>query len=216
MARILISWLIWVGVVSLCGIAQADTDCGSLTNAYGPFDYTNPEHFNQRLPIVTGAHFTSKVESLIGGQSGELVRDIDYTLRAFPNHHRALHAMSSLQLRSNFRVTPPIRTADCYFLRALRFKPEDSTVRMLYGIYLHKRGRFDEAIQFYNEALAAVPDDIETHYNLGLLYCDIKDFPSAKIHAQKAYAAGYPLPGLRNRLIKAGAWNKESGKNDVN
>ena len=28
--------------------------CGSLDNAYGPFDYTNPRHFREMLPRVEG------------------------------------------------------------------------------------------------------------------------------------------------------------------
>src|SRR5882672_10328606 len=64
--------------------------CGALPNAYGPFDY-RIEH--DKLAIVEAYHFTSQVELLIRGQSGALGADLDYTLRAAPNHHRALVAM---------------------------------------------------------------------------------------------------------------------------
>ena len=59
-----------------------------LHNAFGPFDYRTAT--KDKLKLVESYHFTPKVESLIGGQSGTLGADIDYTLRAFPNHPRAL------------------------------------------------------------------------------------------------------------------------------
>lgn len=73
--------------------------CGSLENAYGPFDYTNPDDFKNKLPLVEIAHFTPKVEGLMGGKSGYLWGDLDYTLRAFPNHHRALYAFVRYEIR---------------------------------------------------------------------------------------------------------------------
>lgn len=207
--------------VALCAAANVPAqesitmDCGALRNHYGPFDYTNADHYANNLPVVERRHFTLEVEALVRGETGSIELDLNYTLRTFPNHHRALYAVAKLQLRSGFRRMRDYLTADCYFDRAMRFKPDDAKVRMLYGLYLHKKGNFDEAMLRYKEALVAVPDDIELHYNIGLLYCDLKDYPAAIPHAQTAYAAGYPLPGLRNRLIKAGAWDQDSGKSDV-
>ena len=42
------------------------------------------------------------------------------------------------------------------------------------------------------------------HYLLGLVLMDLKDFPAAQEHARRAYELGYPLPGLRDRLARAG------------
>jgi tetratricopeptide (TPR) repeat protein len=42
------------------------------------------------------------------------------------------------------------------------------------------------------------------NYLLGLLFADLLDFEAAREHARKAYELGYPLPGLRDRLAKAG------------
>jgi hypothetical protein len=33
-----------------------------------------------------------------------------------------------------------------------------------------------------------------------------KDYELAKTYAKKAYELGFPLPGLKNQLIKAGKW----------
>ena len=77
----------------LAASAVGEAACGPLeTGGYGPYDYTNPIHFREKLPIVEGAHFDAGVESLRGHlkkNAGTLDGDLDYTLRAFPNHHRA-------------------------------------------------------------------------------------------------------------------------------
>ena len=46
----------------------------------------------------------------------------------------------------------------------------------------------------------------EIHYNLGLIYLELGDADRALEQAHAAYALGYPLPGLRNRLQRMGKW----------
>ncbi len=179
--------------------------CGDLANAYGPYDYTDAVHRRDNLPIVEHFHFTESVESLRQGRSDTIAGDLDYTLRAFPNHHRALHAMARYQI-DNPRPDSRYYTADCYFDRAMRWRPEDAQVRMIYGIYLNKKGDRTAALAQYKSALALEPESPEINYNAGLLYVELKDYAAARTHAHKAYAAGYPLPGLRNRLKRLGAW----------
>ena len=90
--------------------AQVDANyCGSLANGYGPYDYRPDHHIQapgdqsphtEKRMLVDGAHFTPRVENLIGAQSGGQVgdpgADLNYTLRAFPNHHRTGHQSGSL------------------------------------------------------------------------------------------------------------------------
>ena len=44
----------------------------------------------------------------------------------------------------------------------------------------------------------------ELEYALGLSYFESKEYEAARQHARTAYKLGYPLPGLMNRLEKAG------------
>ena len=77
---------------------------------------------------------------------------------------------------------------------------------MLYGIYFHKNGDLDEALEKYQKALEIEPGSAEAHYNVGLLHVDRGELESAVGHAQRAYELGYPLHGLKNRLQREGAW----------
>ncbi len=186
--------------------AQEAQGCGPLGNAYGPWDYSDAAVRAQRLSIVEQYHFTSEVEALQAGHSGDLAHDIDYTLRAFPNHPRALWAMARLQLRDGYPPNAHYYSAECYFDRALRWRPEDPAVWFVYGLYLHRKKDLDGAIEKYRRALELQPNNLEAHYNLGLAYAERKQYSEAREQAKLAYAGGYPLPGLRRILEKNGQW----------
>jgi tetratricopeptide (TPR) repeat protein len=191
--------------------AEIVMGCGEILQGdyNGPYDYTNPIEVEKWLPVVESYHFSSDVEQLVSGTHGRVdpMADIAYTLRTFPNHHRALYAMVRYQLEMKDPPTPGIRgSADCYFYYAMRLQPNDGTVLAIYGIYLHRVGRLDEALERYNQALEFASDSADLHYNLGLLYFDLSNFESSREHAIQAYDLGYPLPGLRTKLQKAGKW----------
>lgn len=194
----------------LAGAALIPTiACGDLRppGQFGPFDY-------RALPpnakgLVEGAHFTPKVENLIAGNSGSVAGDIDYTLRAIPNHPRALLAMTRLVMRlKNERPAGARFPAECYFERAVRFAPDDPMPHVLYASYLKNHQRMGEAKQQLAQAeqMRGDPSSFDIDYNLGILYLDLGEPDKAAAAAQRAYALGAPLPGLMKRLKAAGKW----------
>ena len=213
-----IALLIILVVANNLQAKEKNSFCGPLypPAQYGPFDYTDSAYKKVELPMVESGHFTSKVKNLISGNTTtDIGGDIDYTLRAFPNHYQALVAMGKLSLREKtVRPKGATYTVDCYFERAIRFKPGDGMVRMLYGNYLLKLGgRSDDVIEQYHEAIRLEPENANINYNIGLLYLKKKDYELAIVHAKKAYELGFPLPGLRNKLVKSGKWDGELDEN---
>jgi tetratricopeptide (TPR) repeat protein len=194
---------------TLPSAAQSFEECGELANAYGPFDYRTSR---DKLYIVEGAHFTADVESLRRGASGSIGGDLDYTLRASPNHHRALIAMANLGRKLNTEQPPGAKyTVPCYFDRAIRFAGNDGVVRLIFGTYLSRVGKRPEALRQLEVAESLDPNNANVHYNLGLLYFDMKDYPKARLNAQRAYELGFTLPGLRRKLEEAGQWEPTAG-----
>lgn len=184
--------------------AQTVPGCGSLKNSFGPFDYRDPIARDEPLYLVEMAHFTPDVENLVKGNTGYVEGDLDYTLRAFPNHHRALQSVARYFLRGGQTWrNPAIPTADCYFDRALVFTPDDGQVHLIYAGYLAKRGNATGARKHYEAAIALDPDAPEAHYNYGLFLVDQGELDQARKQADIAYAGGYPLPGLRNKIRSA-------------
>lgn len=184
-------------------MATAQT-CGSLKNLYGPFDYrTDKKH----LDLVEAYHFTPDVAALKRGATGAIGSDLDYTLRAFPNHHPALNAMANLALKTHTDKPRGARyTVDCYFVRALTFADNDGLVRVIYGVYLSQTKRPRDAIRMLEAAKQYEPRNPNLFYNLGLAYCDVKDYTNALKNAHEAYRLGSPFPGLRDKLQAAGHW----------
>jgi len=181
--------------------SQEVPGCGALDNAYGPFDYGDTAVRNKYLAVVEAYHFTPEVSSLRSGRSGTVIGDLDYTLRAFPNHPGALSAIARYSLQGGpFPAVGSFRSAECYFMRAITYRPADEVVRLIYGNYLFKRQLRDEARRQYEEALRLAPTSVEINYNAGLFFLDIGDLARAKELAKFAYDNGYPLPGLKNKI----------------
>lgn len=201
--RALVAVLMALGTTA-SGLASGQEGCGPLENAYGPFDYRSSK---KELNVVEQFHFTPDVESLRHGNTGALGGDLDYTLRASPNHHRALMAMVNLALKAKSAKPLGARyTVDCWFDRAIRFANDDGAVRIIYGVYLYRVGKKDEARRVLEDARRFAKDDPNLYYNLGFVYLDLGDKAKALESAQTAYRLGAQLPGLRNKLRKAGAW----------
>lgn len=195
-----------VALVLLQGAAQAASDCPAFNNTVSGGDYTNAED-RQKLDVVERFHFTPQVERLERGQSGYLVDDIGYTLDHFANHHRALTSLSRLALREKSpRPKGAKYSIECYFHRAIRFRPDDSRVRAIFGGYLLALGQEEAALVQIEEAARLQPNNATNQYNLGLLYLRRKNFDKAREAAKLAYELGIPLPGLRNKLVAAGQW----------
>ena len=179
-------------------------ECGSLTNHYGPFDYRTATNRD----IVENVHFTQKVESLRGGNTSITAGgDINYTLRVYPNHLRAL--MAVVRLAEKEKHDPPRDvefTTRCWFERAEAFRPDDAMVKAGYGTYLIRVGKPQDGAAKLEAALELAGDNANIQYNLGLAFFDLKEYDKALQSAHKAYALGFPLPGLRNKLVQAGKW----------
>ena len=207
------------GICASAGAQSEFSPCGALTNTFGPFDYrdhagsvahkTDP---NNPLFLVESAHFRPEMEALIRGGQGErsdVGPELDYTLRAFPNHHKALDAMVRL---SEKLKKDPVKGArysvDCWFERGIRFRSNDNIVRMIYATYLGKQKRLPDAMKQLKIVTDSAKDNAFTHYNVGLIYLDFKEFDLALAQAHVAYGFGMQRTELRDRLTSSGHWRE--------
>ncbi len=213
----LLSWKAALGVVAahtlLAPVCLAQSEeaaalqgCGNVFDApLGPFDYNDAANAFE-LNTVNRNHFTPSVERLEAGKSSiNVMDDIAFTLRHFPNHHRALNSVARFEIE---RGIPPFNdswlSADCWFQRALQFRPNDGVVWLIYANLRARKDQREEALDAYEQALQLLGDSPEVHYNMGLLYLKMADYEAARAHAEKAYAGQYPLQGLRRKLAEKG------------
>ena len=185
--------------------------CGELRGGhFGPFDYVNRHGLQGELEIVEIGHFTFNVENLISGSTGEIGGDLNYTLQAWPNHHRALVSLARLSIRDKSTRFPGLKyPVECYFDRAIRMNATDAKVRAIYGGYLLQQKRNKEATEQLEITVNLEPDNATALYNLGLLHFKQKNYEKANDYAQRAYALDFPLPGLKNKLLGAGKWKAQ-------
>ncbi len=200
---------IGIGLWALTAVGQGvAAECApvAIPKHYGPYDYVS-EH--SHVGIVDAFHFTPKVESLMGGESGYLGGDLSYTLNASPNHHRALAAIMRWGMKTKSLQPPELKySIECYFDRATRFRPKDTVVRSLYALYLAQLKRPAEAVQQLDYAAVVVDDNAASHYNIGLTYFELGEFEKALQQAHLALKLGYERTELADRLKQVNRWKE--------
>lgn len=199
---------------------ELPADCGSLRSPgrFGPYDYRasgyipEPTYRSHKalLFVVENIHFTPPTEALIRGKtSREPGPDISYTLHAFPNHHRALMSMAALSQKE--KTTKPFGSpynVECWFSRAIVFRPDDNVVRLIYASFLVKAKRNDEAEHQLSVAVSRADDNAFTYNNIGMVYFDMKNYEKAQMYAHKAIRLGLGIPTLKDQLNSVGKWSE--------
>lgn len=181
--------------------------CGPIYNTghYGPYDYRTDKG---KLAIVEKFHFAPEVENLIRGQSSVFVGDdLNYVLKAAPNHHRALVSIMRFGERTKSPQPPYLAySIECFLERAVRFKPDDTVARALFAEYLGKTGRKAEAARQLDAAIHYAPDDGFANYNFGLVFFELRAYDRALQQAHKARKLGFERPQLEAMLKREGKW----------
>ena len=170
------------------GYAQQNTldpACGNLTENtfHKPIDYNTSD--SELIRRVEEPHFPPYVESLQRGSTGETPgHDIAYVLRTFPNHPRALLAMSNLARKE--KRDKPIKspfTIQCWMQRAIYFRPQDGMVRFVYGIHLMKSSKNKEALEQLLLAEEYLGTNGNLQYNIGLAYFELHNYDKSLEYA---------------------------------
>lgn len=186
-------------------LANPEKLCGKLTWNYGPFDYRAAN--NQQRSLVENAHFDEGVRTLTKGLTGPFGGDIGYTLNVFPNHPLALMTMERLvEVEKKNPPTGAKYTIECWYERALRFRPDDHIPRLLYANFLIKKQKTDDALKHLDYVANTTQDNPLAQFNVGMLYFDMKDYDKALVQAHRVMEMGFTRPELRDRLTAVGRW----------
>lgn len=201
------------------GLTFKGDACQGGNIQYGPYDYTNSDHKSKNLQIVEEYHFSKDIEMLIngvpnslaGGGSYSIPGSIDYTLMAFPNHHRALNAILNYQLiyksqidsKAKENVRSPV---ECYLQRAIHFSPKDIASYLIYTSYLRKTKHMQETEAVYQKALKIAPEESALRHSYGLFLVELKKYPEAMEQARIIYGKKYKRQKLKQVLEKSGHW----------
>jgi hypothetical protein len=210
----LICGLALAAAILLPSAADAQTGpqaCGNpFINHYGPFDIRTAPR--ETVKLVEDFHFTPGVESMTQPKNTmihDMAQDVEYILKVFPNHYRALITMERLATRRKSDPPPGTKLAvECFFDRALRFRPDDTIARSLYAQFLSRRGRTDDAARQLSIASEHAKDNALSHYNIGLVYFEIGRHEDALKQAHRAQELGFLKPDLAKMLQDLGKWRE--------
>lgn len=207
----------WVGL-DFRGRNCSQLDGTYVNRNFGPYDYTTPLG-KKHLRVVENRHFTPQAEQLLPELKGALdagkisVGGMEYTAKAFPNHHKALRSMAQYQLIYGYDirkgtkdpVNPPV---ECFMQRAMNFAPKDSIVYIIFATFLKKSNIPDVADKVYQQGIEANPDSTALRYNYGTFLIEQQQYPEALEQAKVVYEKGYPKQFLKKKLISEGYWNE--------
>lgn len=95
--------------------------------------------------------------------------------------------------------------AEKWLAKVIADQPAADRPYLVLAMIKRKAGNTQVAVDVLEQANRATDfKSAEINYTLGLLYFDRHDYVSARECATRAYSLGYPLPGLKNKLIGIG------------
>lgn len=196
----------WRAPPGLCALSFVVLAWAAGPAAAQDFNKGNMDYYSPALQGGLAAaeyHHLGPCEGALQSRKySRALSECDFILRIWPNHPRALLLLA----KTCEQWASPTCRVDEYLERAVQVNPKAAPTYVVQGIHLHNVKRYSQARQSYEMALKLDDRSVNAHYNLGLTCVELKDYACANEHAQKAYALGTTLPGLRDKLQKAGQW----------
>lgn len=142
----------------------------------------------------------TKRERLLRDALGEHTFTLNRTSKGNP-----MHAEIATKLGLTHRALKENKQALRFFEMAIAEQPRTPGGYQGKAMLLRDQGRYSEARDTLIQGNKATEEQSpELQYFIGLVLCDMKDYATAREHARLAYKLGYPLPGLRDKLARAG------------
>lgn len=191
--------------IATFGLVVALASCNALAQRHNR-DYYAPRLTSDDTQLfnnVESFHLEPGRQELKSKRFKAALDHAEFMLRYYPNHPQALDLLSQICVSWG---SNPRCDADAAFELAIARRPEASRTYLVYGIHLQRVKRVDDAVRNYKRAIDLDPGSMNAHYNLGLAYESQKKYALANDAAQRAYALGAQLPGLRDKLKAVNAW----------
>jgi tetratricopeptide (TPR) repeat protein len=197
------AWVCWLIGLAIGVLGATALAAGADVNYNAANDYYQAVAGGSGRQIaVESLHLGPGEEHLRKREYPQAAADFIFVLNIFPNHPRALPLMIEVCEQWKSLQCKP----DEYLDKAIAINPNIAATYVIQGVYLYRKNKYPQSIQSFEQALAIDPNSKTTHYNLGLAYLETKQYDLANEHAQRAYALGASLPGLRNKLERVGKW----------
>jgi tetratricopeptide (TPR) repeat protein len=133
--------------------------------------------------------------------------DLNYVAERIP-HSSPVIAKVNFSLAEAYNGLGDRTTALDLLKESVETNPENPASHIALGLFLRANKDLPGARNAFEHGIEAVGEDAsaELNYDLALVLLELKENERAAKFARKAYELGYPLPGLRNKLIRMGLW----------
>lgn len=116
-----------------------------------------------------------------------------------------MHADIVVHMGQIKRAAGDLTEALAYFERAIESRPNYAAGYLGKALVHRDRKDLSKVIEVLKQgSVATGGESRELEYHLGLALFDTGQHDAARVHARRAYALGFPLPALRERLAAAG------------
>ena len=210
----------WAGWPEYCRARYITTNVGEFTRwrreyptpmiavqeaSIGPETFLHIHHYCAGAAYLQRAKFTSDPQQIpFFLESAQT--ESTYTFERIPTSSPVFSTIA-VTLSQIMRMRKQPEKGTEYLDRALAAQPKDARAYVGMALLQRDMKKLEAARDTLLRGDAAVEGkSVEIHYNLGLVLLEMGELDRAYEYASKAYAAGYPLTGLKDRLKKAGAW----------
>jgi tetratricopeptide (TPR) repeat protein len=149
------------------------------------------------------AYWLGRAEQALGNKpvaEKEYLAAIDLLDKKDPDAVQAYVALSAL-----YAAQSKSKEADQKLAEAKKNLPDTASLRRAIGEIAAQRGDFDVAVQEFRAAIEKDPDDIGTHFRMGVTLRHMHKIPEASAELDKVVAVDKDYPGLsleRGRLLE--------------
>lgn len=161
-------------------------------------DYFSPStdpNYSEHLWAVEEYHYKPAVNWLMSGSPAQARDDIEFILRHFPNHPKAL----ALAFEYGKRIKQPDYALPLY-QKAVQMNPKIAGIWSDFGTLQHELKNYTEAVACFEKAVAINAKTGIYRYNLGLSLFEIKEYEKAQVEATAARDMGVPFTALQDKL----------------
>jgi Tfp pilus assembly protein PilF len=142
---------------------------------------------NPGMDAESRGEFERAVDMMNDGKNGKAIELLTKVIERSPGVTAPYINIAAAYIRTN-----KLEPAEQHLKTALELVPNHPVASNEYGLLLRKGGRFKEAREIYEKALASFPDYLPIHRNLGIL-CDLYlNDPECALKQFEIYGEGTP------------------------
>ena len=142
---------------------------------------------NPSMDAESRGEFERAVAMMNDGQNDQAIELLTKVIERSPGVTAPYINIAEAYMR-----TGKLEPAELHLKTALGLVPDHPVASNEYGLLLRKAGRFKEAREIYEKALASFPDYLPVHRNLGIL-CDLYlNDPECALKQFEMYSEGLP------------------------